>query len=283
MKSNVVQKGEKRPTKNYYLAWLAGIMVAVGLMIKKFHKQIEWHIVIPFTWIAVVFSYFWQTLHNHYPGDLDRGISGWMFYDSHILTSKLVFGGVAEDILLFHPFGMIFGVLLALYVFKIFKKEEETNKVLKISVFSFMFAILFSAAIFIDKSALYSFIIFALPAIPCVYICIDMINLKRFLLFYVAMLLFTFIWDFTSVYLPLVIWDEYARCWFYVKDGVHSELYNNRWFILGEMPFSIDVIYPGCGMMFLVGATGYIKRRYDRSSFRLLDFQFYFLYKRFVW
>jgi hypothetical protein len=256
---SVVQKGKDRPTKYYYLTWLLGIIVAVFVMLKKYWNKIEWFVLLPTFWLALISSYLWQTLHSYYPKDASEGIAGWMFYSNSLLSSKLVLGGVFEDIVLFHPFGLMFGFLLALYVFKIFKPVEKINYSISAIALSLIVLLLAIAAFILDTSARYSVFIYLVPSIPCLIYSYKLINIKRFVIFFFSMLAFTFIWDFTSVVLPTWIWDSYARTWFYLLDGVHSKLYNPNAFMFGQLPVSIDIIYPATGMMLLTGTTGLMK------------------------
>lgn len=265
MSSNVVKKGENQPTKPYYIAWLIGIIIAVFAMVKRYHKKIDWYILLPSLWFALISSYLWQTLHNYYPAD--NGVSGWMFYKDMIFTDKLFFGGVLEDILIFHPFGLMFGFLLALHVFKIHHVTKPQNyKKNAIYLYLLVIPLLIVSAI-IDTSSRISLIIFGSIGTVGMIISQKLINFKRFYLFFISMLAFTFLWDFTSVYLPSVIWGDTARCWFYIYEGAHSVLYNPDLFILGQMPLSIDIIYPATGMVFVAGVTGILKVIYYRGAF----------------
>lgn len=223
--------------------------------------KIEWSVILPFWWVALISSYLWQTIHCYYPPDIGIGVSGWMFYDANLISTKLFMGGTFEDMCLFHPIGLMFGVLLALYVFKIFKPTQKKRPLLKVVTFSLIVLYLLITAIFLDNSSLMSFLIFAIPGIITMRFCYNHININRFIVWFLSMLLFTFIWDFTSVVATEMIWDEYARCWFYIRDELHSLMYSrNQWaWILGKLPIAIDINYPASGMIFLTGVTGYFK------------------------
>lgn len=225
------------------------------------HKKIDWTLLLLFWWVGLISSYLWQTLHNYYPLDLDRGVSAWMFYNRMLFNETLFFGGVLEDILLFHPLGLMFGGLLALNVFKIF---QSTNKDQTIGKFIFILVpiVFFSyLSLSIDGSSRITFFIFILPSIPMMFFAWKYINAPRFIIFFNSMIIFTFLWDVTSVVIPEVIWDQYSRCWFYIKDGAHSLLFSNnpKHWIFGRLPVSIDLIYPAGGMIFLTSFIGFIK------------------------
>lgn len=258
---SVIQKGGNKKTKNLYLGTLIGVIGVVVAVIVKYRKKIDWLIVLPYTWFAVIHSYLWQTLHNYNPADIVNNVAGWMFHENHLITKVLILGGVSEDILIFHPFGMLMGILLAIFVFKVFTPSKKENKILKIIVFSIIGLGLLTSAIFLDISSRYSFIIFALPGFCFLPFAFTHINLKRFLIWFPSMLAVTIGWEIICVVIPDSLYGHDGMCWFYkLIDGTHSVVYSNKLWLFNTMPFAIDVIYPSSGMIFLLGCCGFLMK-----------------------
>lgn len=260
-KTNVIQPGGDKRTKHLYHGTLGAVLLSVIVLIKKYNKKIDWLVVIPYTLIAVGASWFWQKLHQSYPPDIALGVSGWMFHANHLITKVLFLGGTFEDTCIFHPFGMLMGILLAVYVFKIFKPSAKKRSVLKAITFSVIGLSLLGAAIFLDISSRYSFLIFALPGFIGILYVWKHINIINFIKWFPSMIALTIIWEFVCLVIPDLLYGHDAMCWFYkLKDGTHSLLYNPRLWITGRMPVAIDIIYPGSGMIFLTGLFGYLAK-----------------------
>jgi hypothetical protein len=254
--ATIIKPGKNNPAKHYYHVWLIGIIIAVIAFFKKYYKQINFKKLLIYFWITLLASFFWQMLLNYY----DACIPAWMFYDKNIIINILVLGGVLEDIMLFHPFGMLFGYFLAKFVFKIYSGNSDKTHKPKIYLFICLF-VLIAASCFIDYAARMSAIIFALPGFLLLLKYYKTINFKRFIIYIPVMLLFVFTWDFTSVVVTEYIGNEYWRAWFYIYDGSFSSCYSSNpaaWFF-GRLPVSIDVFYPLCGMILQAGLGSFLE------------------------
>lgn len=233
-------------------------------LFKNYPKILTKELII-YSWITIISSWLWQTLLCHYPGDK---ISAWNFYDVNILFNILFLNGTFEDVFLFHPFGMLFGYFLINF-FGVFNKEEKNYTKLKI-VFLFVLAlILLFFAVFIDYSSRISFLLFSLPGFILIFLNIKRFNILRFLIYVPCMLLFVFIWDFTSVVLLEIIGNKvdpgnghYWRSWFYILNGEHSLVFSKEsWmWIFGKLPVSIDIIYPLSGMIMQIGLITFLRK-----------------------
>jgi hypothetical protein len=269
MKSNVIKPGGDNQTKSLYRATLLAVIAACVTMAIRFRKKIEWVVVYPYLIVTVIMSWFWQLCHQRYLPDLERGVAGWMFHENHLMSNVLAFGSVIEDTGIFHVFGMLMGVLLALYVFRIFEPTKKKNIVIKSVFFGVLGGSFLAAAIFLDKSSMYSFVIFSSPGFLLFPFCFRKINIVNWIKYFISMVLLTVIWEFICNIIPVALIGDHAACWTYVWEGIHSSLYSNNKFtwLFGKLPVAIDIFYPGNGMIWLTGFSGYLLfgKKYGQS------------------
>ena len=77
------------------------------------------------------------------------------------------------------------------------------------------------------------------------------------------MVALTYGWEGICNIFPDLVYGSDAASWIYKnKEGVYSLLYSNLKFtwVLGKLPIAIDILYPGNGMIYLVGYFGYLAK-----------------------
>ena len=248
-----------------YQIWLAFVVVAFLKMYRKYIKDIK-HFGIYFV-IVIPMCYCWQWI-------LTQSIDifpCWIFWKQNILFQYPILGMAFEDLVLFHPFGQIFGYIL-LVKLKVFETQNAPKNNLVISTIFFMalFYLLSLPAIFIDYSSAISFIMFAIGGTMLIFLFLNEINIVQFIKFFVIITVMSILMDWSCVTLPIWLGYPEAQGWAYRYGNTFSEYLSDRsWmWLFGNQPLSILIVYPWSYMLWMTGLFLLIKKLLGGSSAR---------------
>jgi len=152
--NEVILKGKKARNifgwllSRCYHLWLAIVVVAFIKMHKKYIKDTK-HFLI-FLAICIPMCYIWQWILTQ----TDGVFPAWFFWSTNILFNFPILGMTFEDIVLFHPFGQIFGYIF-LVMFKVFETDNapKNNDKLSKIIFPSIFIAVSIPALFLDFSS----------------------------------------------------------------------------------------------------------------------------------
>jgi hypothetical protein len=252
---STLKDGEPKTTFQKILAKaypiILGVMFITALVwLRKVKDSLNWKAFIVYLIIGAVFGWSWTMVMTFY----DPHMPGWMYHPWAIIG--LEWGVTIEDIFFYLLCGALF------YVIRSFIPNIGSNdnpcKVLVLISFWILAAL---SIIFFNKGGLSITIWFLFPGALLFMLAYREINIPRFMIVGVIIVIFASVWDIMAVtIIPSIKGYSWASQWIYITwdaQGIptHSKLWldytTHRWAWIGNSPIEITPWFSICGWIFI--------------------------------